>query len=39
MYYVVYDSETVIYDVNGKRIASCPTETEAREYIRDRLAC
>lgn len=37
MYYVIYDSETVIYDENGKRVASCPTESEAREYIIDRL--
>lgn len=36
MYYVIYDNETVIYDSKGRRILSCPTETEAREYIKDR---
>lgn len=37
MYYIIYDNETVIYDSKGRRVISCPTETEAREYIADRL--
>lgn len=33
--YIVYDSETVVYDQSGNRIVSCPTEDEAVEFIRD----
>lgn len=32
-YYITYPSETVIFDRIGKRIAACPTEDEAIEYI------
>jgi len=34
-YYVIYDSETVIYDSNNKKVISVPTEAEALEFIRD----
>ena len=34
-YYVIYDSETVIYDRNNKKVISVPTEAEAIDFIRD----
>ena len=35
MYYIIYSTETVVYDSNGVRLVSCPTEQEAVEYIHD----
>ncbi len=34
--YVIYDSETVIFDGDGNRLVACPTEQEAIEYITSR---
>jgi len=34
--YVIYDSETVIYDGDGNRLLACPTEQEAIEFITSR---
>ena len=32
-YYITYSAETVVYDSDGKKLVSCPTEQEAIEYI------
>ena len=34
-YYIIYSSETVVYNSDGKKLVSCPTEQEAIEYIND----
>lgn len=34
---IPYPSEYVVEDMAGKRIVSCPTEQEAREYIEEFL--
>ena len=39
MYYITYPGETVVYNSNGVRIVSCPTEREAQEYINDHKHC
>ena len=38
MYYVTYDSETVVYNINHKPIVKCQTEQEAPEYINDHVS-
>jgi len=35
--YIVFASETVVFDDYGKPVIKCPTEAEAVEYIRNRL--
>lgn len=35
MYYITYQSETVVYDSDKKQLVKCPTEQEAIEYIHD----
>lgn len=32
---IIYPSETTVIDEKGSRVVSCPTEDEAREYIRE----
>lgn len=32
-YYITYSSETVVYNSDGEKIVSCPTEQEAIEFI------
>lgn len=32
---IIYPSETAVIDEKGSRVVSCPTEDEAREYIRE----
>lgn len=34
-YYVIFDTETVVFNKKGKKIVSCPTEDEAVAYIRE----
>ena len=34
---IPYSSEHVIVDVAGNKVVSCPTEQEAREYIKEVL--
>lgn len=34
-YHIIYPSETIIFDKNGKRVVACPTEDEAVGYIRE----
>lgn len=34
---IIYPSETTVIDEKGSRVVSCPTEDEAREYIRELL--
>ena len=33
--YIVYPSEVVVYDDCGNTVVKCPTEQEAKEYIRN----
>lgn len=33
--YIIFPSETVVFDNGGNTVVKCPTETEAVEYIRD----
>lgn len=33
--YIVYPSEVVVYDNCGNAVVKCPTEQEAKEYIRN----
>lgn len=33
--YIVYPSEVVVYDDCGNAVVKCPTEQEAKEYIRN----
>lgn len=33
MYYIIYTSETVVFDDKNKRIVATPTEEEAKEFI------
>jgi len=33
--YRTFQSETVVFDNEGNRMVSCPTEEEAIEYIRE----
>ena len=35
--YIVFASETVVFDDYGKPVIKCPTEAEAVEYIMNRL--
>ena len=35
--YIIFASETVVFDDYGKPVIKCPTEAEAVEYIRNRL--
>lgn len=35
--YIVFTSETVVFDDYGKPVIKCTTEAEAVEYIRNRL--
>jgi len=32
---VIMESESVIVDVEGHRVLSCPTEEEAAEYLKE----
>lgn len=32
---IIYPSETTVIDEKGSRVVSCPTDDEAREYIRE----
>lgn len=34
-YHIVFDSETVVFDGQDKKIVSCPTEKEAIDYINE----
>lgn len=36
--YIVFASETVVFDDYGKPVIKCPTEAEAVEYIMNRFA-
>jgi hypothetical protein len=33
MYYIIFASETVVFDDDNQRIIATPTESEAEEYI------
>ena len=33
--YIVYPSEVVVYDDCGNAVVKCPTEQEAKEYIKE----
>ena len=33
--YIVFSSETVVFDNSGSTVVKCPTEAEAVEYISD----
>ena len=35
--YVICGCEVVVYDADGKKLVSCPTEDEAVEYIRSQI--
>lgn len=35
MYYITYSNATVVYNANHKLLVSCPTETEAREWMEE----
>lgn len=35
--YIIFASETVVFDDCGKPVVKCPTEAEAVEYIGNRL--
>lgn len=37
MYYITYNSETVVYDRHGEKLVACPNDSEAYEYIQDHL--
>ncbi len=33
--YIIFPSETVVFDSCGNTVVKCPTEAESVEYIRD----
>ena len=32
-YYITFQRETAVFDGDGNKLVSCPTEDEAKEYI------
>jgi hypothetical protein len=37
-YYIIFQSETIVFDGAGNKLISCPTEDEAEEY-RNQVMC